>query len=55
MTFSNFKTGRTELKIECLMSDQAFYITLVPFLNSINIFVLHICVLSMNLFIFRGY
>lgn len=55
MIFSNFKTDGTELETELLMSDQAFYVTLVPFLNSINISLLHTSALNINLFIFRIY
>lgn len=55
MTSGNFKTAGTELEIECLMSDQAFYVTLAPFLNSINISLFHISVLSINPLIFRKY
>lgn len=53
--FSNFKTDGTELETELLMSDQASYVTLVPFLNSINISLLHTSALNINLFIFRIY
>lgn len=49
--FSNFKTGGTELETEHLMLDQASYITLVPFLNSINISLLYTSVLNKSIYI----